>query len=257
MDDAVAVQLHANGVAEVTLNRPSSLNALSPELIEALTVTVRQLDVSDAARVLLLCGAGKHFCAGANIKAMLDMSVAEAVRAGFTGCCHALAQVEKPVVAAVQGYAVGGGCELVEMCDVVIAASTAVFGHPEITLGTMPGAGGSQRLPRAIGKHKALDMLLTGRTLDAQEAERAGLVSRLCPPDGLRDEALAVAGRIASYSLPVLKLVKASAYATFNTPLEHGLPLERASFHRTLSFADAREGMEAFRDKRTAHFRDC
>lgn len=256
MDDAVAIQIHANGVAELTMNRPGTLNALSPELIDALTEQVQQMDRSEAVRVLLLCGAGRHFCAGANIKAMLDLSVAEAVRTGFTGCCHALAQVEKPVVAAVQGYAVGGGCELVEMCDVVIAASNAVFGHPEITLGTMPGAGGSQRLPRVVGKHTALDMLLTGRTLDAQEAERAGLVSRVCSQDVLRDEALAVAGRIASFSLPVLKLVKASACATFDAPLREGLEMERARFHHTLSLADAREGMEAFRDKRPPRFRD-
>lgn len=257
MNDAVLLQIHPNGVAELVMNRPGSLNALSPELIDALTIEVRRLDQSEIVRVLLLRGAGKHFCAGANIKEMLDMSLADAVRTAFTGCCHALARVEKPVVAAVNGYAVGGGCELVEMCDVVIAASDAVFGHPEITLATMPGAGGSQRLPRAVGKHKALDMLLTGRTMDAQEAERCGLVSRLCAPSDLLDEARAISGRIASFSLPVLKLVKASVAATYNSTLRDGLEMERANFHRTLSFNDSREGMEAFRDKRTAHFRDC
>ncbi|MGC9369728.1 MAG: enoyl-CoA hydratase-related protein [Paracoccaceae bacterium] len=254
--DLVAVRLHDDGVAEVAINAPRSLNALSPELIDAMADTVHRLDRDDAARVLLLTGTGRHFCAGADIEAMLDMPVSEAVRTAFTGCCHDLAKVSKPVVAAVNGYALGGGCELVEMCDIVIAADNAVFGHPEVKLGTMPGAGGSQRLPRALGKHKALDLLMTGRTMDATEAERAGLVSRIVPAEDLLTEARAVAAELAALSQPVLKMIKASVTSTDETPLESGLALERGLFHRSLAFVDSREGMEAFKEKRDPVFKD-
>ncbi len=257
MDDSlVSVRIHDSGVAEVTLNKPDSLNALSPALIDALTGTLRALDGNDAARVILLASSGRHFCAGADIKAMMALPIAEVVRTAFTGCCHELAAIEKPVVVAVNGYALGGGCELVEMCDIVVAASNAVFGHPEVTVGTMPGAGGSQRLPRALGKHKAMDLLLTGRTMDVAEAERAGLVSRVVEPENLLSEARAIAERIAGLSLPVLKMIKESVRSTFETPLREGLVLERGLFHRSLTFADSREGMEAFRAKRKPVFQD-
>jgi len=257
MDQSLAtVDIHANGVAHVTMNRPGALNALSPDLIDALTAAFRTLDRDDAVRVVLLSGAGRHFCAGADIKAMLDMTAADAVRAAFSGCCDALAAVGKPVVAAVHGHALGGGCELVEMCDVVIAANDAVFGHPEATVGTMPGAGGTQRLPRALGKHKAMDLLLTGRLMDAAEAERAGLVSRVVAAEDLRTEARAVADRIAGLSRPVLAMIKQAVRDAFETPLRDGLRLERALFHRSLTLDDAREGMAAFRDRRPPAFAD-
>lgn len=254
--EMVTVRMHDNGVAEVVINSPKSLNALSPKLIDALTDAVHRLDRDDTARVLLLTGAGRHFCAGADIDAMLDMPLSEAVRTAFTGCCHELARVTKPVVAAVNGYALGGGCELVEMCDIVIAADNAVFGHPEVKLGTMPGAGGSQRLPRVLGRHKALDLLMTGRTMDATEAERAGLVSRIVAAEDLLSEARAVAAELAALSQPVLKMIKASVNSTDETPLESGLALERGLFHRSLALADSREGMEAFKAKRDPVFKD-
>lgn len=254
--DLTTVTIHDDGVAEVTMNRPGALNALSPALIDALAAAFRALDQDDAARVILLAGAGRHFCAGADIKAMLDMTAADAVRTAFSGCCDALAAVRKPVVVAVHGHAVGGGCELVEMCDVVIAAHDAVFGHPEATVGTMPGAGGTQRLPRALGRHKALDLLLTGRTMDAAEAEHAGLVSRIVPAERLRAEARTVAGRIAGLSRPVLAMIKQAVNDAFETPLRDGMRLERALFHRSLTLDDAREGMAAFRDRRPPAFAD-
>lgn len=254
--DLILVTCRDNGVAEVTFNAPKSLNALSPEVIDALSDTVFGLDRDDTVRVLLLTGSGRNFCAGADIDAMLDMPVSDALRSGFSGCCHQLARVTKPIIAAVNGHALGGGCELVEMCDIVIAADTAVFGHPEVRLGTMPGAGGSQRLPRLLGRHKALDLLLTGRRMSATEAERAGLVSRVVAAADLLHEARAVAAELAALSLPVLKMIKASVNATSETPLESGLAMERGLFHRSLAMEDSREGMRAFKEKRDPVFRD-
>ncbi len=252
----VTTRIHGNGVAEVTMNRPDALNALSPALIDALSAAFRALDTDDAARVILLAGAGRHFCAGADVKAMMAMPAADAVRTAFTGCCDALGAVSTPVVVAVQGYALGGGCELVEMCDVVIAAHDSVFGHPEVTVGTMPGAGGTQRLPRALGKHKAMDLLLTGRQMDAAEAERAGLVSRIVEAPRLSAEARAVADRIAGLSRPVLAMIRQSVLNAFEMPLRDGLAIERGLFHRSLTLDDSREGMAAFRDKRAPAFAD-
>lgn len=254
--DLVLVACRDNGVAEVTLNVPRSLNALSPKLIDALNDTVIELDRDNTVRVFLLTGTGRHFCAGADIDAMLDMSVSEAVHTGFSGSCHQLARITKPIIAAVNGHALGGGCELVEICDIVIAADNAVFGHPEVRLGVMPGAGGSQRLPRLLGRHKALDLLLTGRRMSAAEAERAGLVSRIVAAADLLSEARAVAAELAAFSLPVLKMIKASVNATSETPLESGLFMERGLFYRSLAMADSREGMSAFKEKRDPVFRD-
>jgi enoyl-CoA hydratase/carnithine racemase len=254
--DMVITQIHDDGVAEFGMNMPESLNALSPKLIDELTNTVCRLDRDNAARVLLLTGIGQHFCAGADINAILEMPVSEAVRTAFTGCCQELAKVTKPVIVAVNGCALGGGCELVEMCDIVVAADNAVFGHPEVTLGTMPGAGGTQRLPRALGKHKALDLLMTGRNMDVTEAERAGLVSRIVPASDLLQEARGVAGKLAAYSQPVLTMIKASVALTDEMPLESGLAPERGLFHRSLTLADSREGMNAFKAKRDPVFKD-
>ncbi|WP_051340950.1 enoyl-CoA hydratase-related protein [Azospirillum halopraeferens] len=254
-DDApVIVRPVGEGVVQVTLNRPEALNALSPALIDALAAALARLDADAAVRVLLLAGAGRHFCAGADVRALAAMPAEQAVRTGFAGCCEALAAVTKPVVAAVHGHCLGGGCELVEMCDVVIAADTAVFGHPEVRLGTMPGAGGTQRLPRAVGRARALDLLLTGRLMDAAEAERAGLVSRVVPAERLLPEALAAAAGIAALSAPVAAMIKAAVRAADDMPLAAGLAVERGLFHRTLTLDDAREGMAAFLEKRPPVF---
>ncbi|MGQ9369512.1 enoyl-CoA hydratase-related protein [Azospirillum sp. ST 5-10] len=242
----VTVRVADSGVGTVTLNRPAARNALSPALIDALAAALRALDGDPAVRVLLLAAAGPHFCAGADVRAMAAMAVEDAVHREFSGCCHALAAVTKPVVAAVQGRALGGGCELVEMADVVVAAADAAFGHPEVVLGTMPGAGGTQRLPRLVGRHKALDLLLSGRTMDAAEAERAGLVSRVVPPDRLHAEAQALAERLAGLAPSVLRLIKEAVRAAEETPLAAGLALERALFHRSLAGEEARAGMAAF-----------
>jgi enoyl-CoA hydratase/carnithine racemase len=253
-DDLIQVDVNGHGVAHIALNRPDALNALSRQLTEQLAEAVQALDRAPEVRVLLLSSRGRHFCAGADIKEMSGIDAAEALRTGFTGCCHQLAAVSKPVVCAVQGRALGGGCELVEMCDVVIAAADAAFAHPEVTLGAMPGAGGTQRLPRAVGRHKALDLLLTGRAMGAEEAERVGLVSRIVPPDRLMDEALEVARHLARLSLPALRMIKEGVGAAFDTPLRDGLAIERALFHRSLALDDAREGMAAFLEKRRPAF---
>jgi enoyl-CoA hydratase len=245
-----------DGVALVMLDRQEALNALSLELVRALEAALDQLDADPAVRALILAGAGRHFAAGADIREMLPMTAVDVLLADFSGCCHRLADARKPVVAAVDGYALGGGCELVEMCDVVIAAETARFGHPEVTVGTMPGAGGTQRLPRAIGKARAMDLLLTGRTLTAVEAERCGLVSRVVPPDRLLDEAKAVARRIASFSAPVVRMIKEAANFAFRLSLPDGLAFERRLFHLTFALDDRREGMAAFVEKRTPTFAD-
>lgn len=252
--DPIELSVSEDGVARVALNRPDSFNALSRALITRLADAVGRLDADPAVRVLLLSGNGRHFCAGADLKEMEGIGAAEALVSGFTGCCHQLAAVAKPVVCAVQGQALGGGCELVEMCDVVIAADSAGFSHPEATVGLMPGAGGTQRLARALGRHKALDLLLTGRRMGAEEAERAGLVSRIVPADRLAEEALAVARQLAGLSAPVLAMIKQAVGTAFETPLRDGLALERALFHRALALEDGREGMAAFREKRAARF---
>lgn len=257
MAELVLEAVGQGGVAEVTLNRPQALNALSRPLIARLTDVLRRLDAAPEVRVILLSGAGRHFCAGADLKEMQEIPAAEALAEDFAGCCATLAEIGKPVLAAIHGCAFGGGCELVEMADIVLAATDARFAHPEITVGTMPGAGGTQRLPRALGKHKALDLLLTGRSMDAEEAERAGLVSRLVPPDRLTADARAVALEIAGFSMPALRLIKQAVAAGFSTPLRDGLVLERALFHRSLTSADCREGMAAFLDKRPARFTDA
>lgn len=253
-DDPIDLTVSGDGVAHIALNRPEAFNALSRALTGRLADAVRQLDADPAVRVLLLTGNGRHFCAGADLKEMEGIGAGEALATGFTGCCHELAAAGKPVVCAVQGHALGGGCELVEMCDIVLAADSASFSHPEVTVGLMPGAGGTQRLARATGRHKALDLLLTGRRMTAEEAERAGLVSRIVPADRLEAEALAVARQLAALSGPVLAMIKQAVGTAFETPLRDGLLLERALFHRALALEDGREGMAAFREKRPARF---
>jgi enoyl-CoA hydratase len=242
-------------VAVLRLERPKALNALCDGLVSELAAALDVLEGDPEVTVAILTGGADVFAAGADLKEMLGKTLPEVVAENFSGCCPRLAAFGLPVVAAVAGYALGGGCELVEMCDIVIAADTARFGHPEVSVGTMPGAGGTQRLPRAIGKHKALDLLLTGRMMDAAEAERAGLVSRVVPPAELLDTALAVARRIASHSRPVLKLLKQAVVQSQGMPLGEGLAFERKLFQLTFGFEDRREGMEAFVEKRKPRFR--
>jgi enoyl-CoA hydratase len=241
-------------VATLTIRRPKALNALCDRLVSEMVDALGTLEASADVSVLLLTGGASVFAAGADVKEMADKSFFEVVAEDFSGCCDRLADFSLPVVAAVAGYALGGGCELVEMCDIVIAADTAKFGHPEISVGTMPGAGGTQRLPRAVGKHKALDLLLTARTMDAHEAERAGLVSRIVPQAELLATASSVAKGIASHSRPVLKLLKQAVLRSQSLPLSEGLVLERRLFQMTFGFADRKEGMDAFVQRRKPIF---
>lgn len=244
----------ADGVAEVVLNRPRARNALSRPLIAALDGTLERLAADDSVRVVILTGAGGHFAAGADLKDMASMTAQEAAVADFAGCSHALPRLPQPVVVAVEGVALGGGCEMVEMADIVIAGHGARFGHPEVTAGTMPGAGGTQRLPRLVGPALALDLLLTGRSLTAGEALSAGLVSRVVDDGQALDAARTVARHLSALSAPVLRAVKAAVRRGQEVPLSAGLAEERRLFHRTFALDDRREGMAAFAEKRPPRF---
>jgi len=243
-------------VALVTLNRPQRLNALNDQLADELGAALAGYDADPAISVIVITGSAKAFAAGADIGAMAEWSYAKVLADNYiTRNSEAVRYTRKPVIAAVAGYALGGGCELAMACDFIVAADTAKFGQPEITIGTMPGFGGSQRLPRAVGKAKAMDWCLTGRTIDAIEAERAGLVSRVVPADKLLDEALAVAAQIASYSLPVVMKVKEAVNRAYESSLAEGLLFERREFHATFALDDQKEGMRAFVEKRKPSFR--
>jgi len=244
-------------VGIVRLNRPSALNALSAGLIDDLGRAFDDLEFDPAIGAIVLTGNERAFAAGADIKEMQAKTYIEAYTQDFiTRGWERVGQCRKPVVAAVAGVALGGGCEVAMMCDIVIAADTARFGQPEILLGTMPGAGGTQRLPRFVGKAKAMDLCLTGRMMDATEAERAGLVSRVVPADKVLDEAVAVAERVASMSQPVAMMVKESVNRAFETTLAEGVRFERRLFHATFATEDQKEGMAAFVEKRKPTFRN-
>ncbi len=244
-------------VGIVTLNRPQALNALNAALIGELGQAFDDLEGDSAIAAIVLTGSDKAFAAGADIKEMAEKSYMQAYAEDFiTRGWERVAQCRKPVIAAVAGFALGGGCEIAMMCDIVIAADNARFGQPEINLGTMPGAGGTQRLPRFIGKAKAMDLCLTGRTMDAAEAERLGLVSRVVPADKLMAEALAVAERIAGLSQPIAMMVKEAVNRAFETSLAEGVRFERRLFHSTFATEDQKEGMAAFIAKRKAAFRN-
>jgi enoyl-CoA hydratase len=243
-------------VGVVTLNRPQRLNALSDALAAELAAALRALDDDPAIAVIVLTGGEKAFAAGADIGAMADWDYAKVYGDDYiTKNYEAIRAVRKPVIAAVAGFALGGGCELAMMCDMIVAADTAKFGQPEITIGTMPGMGGTQRLPRAVGKAKAMDMILTARMMDAAEAERAGLVSRVVPQDKLINEAMAVAEKIASYSLPVAMMAKEAVNRAYESTLSEGVRFERRLFHATFALDDQKEGMAAFVAKRKPKFR--
>ncbi|HEV3184009.1 MAG TPA: enoyl-CoA hydratase [Xanthobacteraceae bacterium] len=238
----------------IRLDRPHALNALNAALIGELKAAVDAFEKDAGVACLIVTGSDKAFAAGADIKEMADKSYMDAFMGDFAAGWDALARARKPTVAAVAGFALGGGCELAMMCDLVIAADNAKFGQPEIKLGVIPGIGGTQRLTRAVGKAKAMDLCLTGRMMDAAEAERSGLVARVVPLANLMDEAVKVAETIASMSLPVLMIAKESVNRSFETTLAEGIRFERRVFHSLFATADQKEGMAAFIAKRPAKF---
>ncbi len=243
-------------VGLATLNRPKALNALNDALMTELGDVLAKFDADDAIGAIVVTGSDKAFAAGADIGAMKDWGYMDVYKGEYiTRNWERMKSVRKPVIAAVAGYALGGGCELAMMCDILIAADTAKFGQPEIKLGIIPGAGGTQRLPRALGKAKAMDLVLTGRTMDAAEAERAGLVSRIVPADRLLEEALAVASQIAEFSLPSVMLAKEAINRAYESPLAEGMLFERRLFHSLFATEDQKEGMAAFVEKRKPKFR--
>lgn len=243
-------------VGLITLNRPAALNALNDGLIRELNEAVAGFEKDRAVGCIVLAGSEKAFAAGADIKEMQNRTYVESYLDGFLADWDRLAAARKPVIAAVSGFCLGGGCELAMMCDIIIAGESARFGQPEITLGIMPGAGGTQRLVRAVGKAKAMDMILTGRLIDATEAERCGLVARIVPDAKLLDEALAAAGKIASYSLPSVMIAKESVTRAFEVGLGEGVRFERRLFLSLFATHDQKEGMRAFVEKRKPAFRN-
>jgi enoyl-CoA hydratase len=243
-------------VGLVTLNRPKALNALNQKLIDELNDALGGFESDPEIGCAVITGSEKAFAAGADVKEMADKTYVDAYVGKFLDGWAGLAEARKPVIAAVSGYCLGGGCELAMMCDFIIASDTAKFGLPEITLGIMPGAGGTQRLPRFIGKAKAMDMILTGRMMDAAEAERCGLVSRIVAPGKLMDEALAIAEKIASYSQPVVMMAKETVNRAQETSLAEGARFERRLFLSMFAIEDQKEGMKAFIEKRQPAFRN-
>ena len=243
-------------VGLITLNRPKQLNALCDQLVEEMKSALDAFEADEGIGCIVITGSEKAFAAGADITAMKDFSYMDAYKNDYiTRNWERVKTCRKPVIAAVAGYALGGGCELAMMCDFIIAADTAQFGQPEIKLGTLPGAGGSQRLPRAVGKAKAMDMCLTARMMNAEEAERAGLVSRVVPADKLLDEAMDAATKIAGFSLPAVMMVKESVNRAFESSLQEGLLFERRVFHASFALEDQKEGMAAFAEKRKPDFK--
>ncbi len=244
-------------VAMITLNRPDALNAINTQMLSELCTALEDADVNDKVRCVVITGSEKAFAAGADITEMSDRSFVDMYVAKiFSAEATRFNNARKPIIAAVSGYALGGGCELAMMCDFIIAADTAKFGQPEINLGVIAGLGGTQRLPRYVGKAKAMDMHLTGRFMDAPEAERCGLVSRVVPVKKLKEEAMAAAAKIAEKSTIATQAAKEAVNAAFETPLTAGLAVERGLFYAMFSTEDQKEGMAAFLEKREAQFRD-
>ncbi|WP_153770313.1 enoyl-CoA hydratase [Labrenzia sp. CE80] len=241
-------------VGLITLDRPSALNALNSALIDELNTALSGFEADERIGCTVITGSEKAFAAGADIKEMGGLDYMEAYLNDFITSWEHVSRTRKPVIAAVAGYALGGGCELAMMCDFIIAADTAKFGQPEITLGVMPGAGGTQRLTRFIGKSKAMDMCLTGRMMDAEEAERCGLVSRVVPAGELLEETLKAADKIAGFSLPIAMMTKESVNRAYETTLSEGIRFERRVFHSMFATEDQKEGMSAFAEKRKPQF---
>ena len=243
-------------VGLITLNRPQALNALNTTVEREVVAALQGFDADEGVGAIVITGSEKAFAAGADIKQMSDKSYIDMYAADFFSGWDALLRVRKPIIAAVSGYALGGGCELAMMCDFIIAADNAKFGQPEITLGVMPGMGGSQRLTRFVGKSKAMDMCLTGRMMDATEAERSGLVSRVTPAADLIEEAIKTAAKIAEVSQPVAAITKETVNRAYETTLSEGLRFERRVFHSMFALEDQKEGMAAFSEKRKANFKN-
>ncbi len=240
----------------ITLDRPEALNALSGDLISELNDALDGFESDEKIGAIVITGSEKAFAAGADVKEMAELEFIDAYKGDFIGDWSGLSQCRKPVIAAVAGYALGGGCEIAMMCDFIIAAETARFGQPEINLGVMPGAGGSQRLARFIGKAKTMDLCLTGRMMDAEEAERCGLVSRIVPPSDLVEEAVKTAQKIAGFSLPAVMMTKESVNRAFETTLAEGVRFERRLFQSLFASEDQKEGMAAFIAKREPQFKN-
>ncbi|MBI2717847.1 MAG: enoyl-CoA hydratase [Rhizobiales bacterium] len=243
-------------VGLITLNRPKALNALNAALVAELNQALAGFEADKAIGCTIITGSDKAFAAGADVKEMAEQSYVEAYLGKFLVGWQGLTEARKPVIAAVAGFCLGGGCELAMMCDLIIAAETAKFGQPEITLGIMPGAGGTQRMTRVIGKSKAMDMILTGRLMEAAEAERCGLVARVVAPEKLLDEALAVAAKIASYSQPIVMMAKETVNRAYETTLAEGVRFERRLFLSMFATEDQKEGMRAFIEKRRPAFKN-
>jgi enoyl-CoA hydratase len=243
-------------VGIIRLNRPQALNALNKALIAELTQAIETFDADEKIGCMLITGNDKAFAAGADIKEMADKPFIDAYLGDFVSNWNVAARARKPIVAAVAGFALGGGCELAMQCDIVIAADTAKFGQPEIKLGVIPGIGGTQRLARAVGKAKAMDLILTGRMMDAAEAEKSGLVARLVSPEKLMDEAMKVAETIANMSLPSVLAGKEAVNRAFESGLSEGMAFERRIFHSLFATEDQKEGMKAFIEKRTPKWKN-
>jgi enoyl-CoA hydratase/carnithine racemase len=254
--ETLIVETPSAGVALIRLNRPEALNALNSQLLGELGQALDAAEADDGVRCVVLTGSERAFAAGADIKEMSDKTYAQMFATDFFGsAARRIEAFRKPIIAAVAGYALGGGCELAMLCDFIIAAETAKFGQPEINLGVMPGIGGTQRLPRAVGKAKAMEMVLTARMMDAAEAERAGLVSRVVAADKLMEDALATAAKIAAQSPLAVAMNKELVNAAFETTLATGVAVERRLFHSLFAFEDQKEGMSAFIAKRKADFK--
>lgn len=246
-----------NSIGVITLNRPKALNALCAALMEELFTALESFEKDDAVRVIVLTGSEKAFAAGADIKEMAPKSFIDVYKEDFAaGSWERVSKCRKPVIAAVSGFALGGGCELAMMCDFIIAADSAKFSQPEVTIGTIPGIGGTQRLTRLVGKSKAMELCLTGRMMDAKEAEAAGLVARVVPAADLMAETMKTAEKIASYSQVAVMMAKESVNRALETTLAEGLRFERRMFHATFATNDQKEGMSAFTEKRPASFKD-
>lgn len=251
--ETILVETHGR-VGVITLNRPEALNALNEMLMNEVVGAAKKFDADRAIGCIVITGSVRAFAAGADIKEMAEREATEMYLADWFQPWDDLGRIRTPLVAAVSGYALGGGCELAMLCDIILAADTAKFGQPEVKLGVMPGIGGSQRLTRAIGKAKAMEMCLTGRMMDAEEAERAGLVARIVPAASLEAEALKLAEAIAGMSLPVTMMIKESVNRSYETTLAEGVRFERRVFHSTFATKDQKEGMAAFIGKRPPNF---
>lgn len=251
----IIVETHGR-VGLIRLNRPKQLNALNDALVDELGQALDAFEADEGIGAIVITGNEKAFAAGADIAAMANFSYMDAYKGNYiTRNWERVKTCRKPVIAAVAGFALGGGCELAMMCDLIIVADTAKFGQPEVKLGILPGAGGTQRLPRAVGKAKAMEMCLTGRFMDAEEAERSGLVARVVPAERLLEDALETAKTIASYSLPVVMMIKECVNRAYEGPLNEGLLFERRTFHSSFALEDQKEGMAAFLEKRAPQFK--